>query len=554
MSSASPRESPRVGGDAVVDALEAGGVEVVFGIPSVHNLPIYDALARRRTIRAVTVRHEQDAAAAADGYSRVSGRVGVFLTSTGPGAANAMGGQLEAFLSGSPVLHLTGQIETRYLDAGRGFIHEVPAQPSMLASLSKKVFRAETADDIGPVVFAAACLAHTRPHGPVAVELPIDIQYAEAPPFAPPAPLAPEPVEPEASWEEAAELLASASRPVIWAGGGVVRSSAESEVAALARRIGAGVLTSPNARGVIPEDDPLSIGNLPWDEGVRRLVGEADLLVGIGTRYQGPNTENWKMELPRRIVQIDLDPSVPGRNYPATVGVRGDAREVLSFLLDRLGRKEPVGGEWQDKVRETASAARSRLREQIGPQAALLDELSSLIDESTVVVKDSTIPAYTWGNRLLPVRRTRTAIMPNGFAIGLGLGHALGAAAASGGAPVVCMVGDGGFLLAAGELAALAAEGLAVVILVFNDGGYGILRNIQDKQFQRRLGVDLGSVDFVTLARSLGVESSKATTAEEFGRAVKEALAHGGPYLVEVDLGALGPMTRPYTGTSRPPR
>lgn len=144
--------------------------------------------------------------------------------------------------------------------------------------------------------------------------------------------------------------------------------------------------------------------------------------------------------------------------------------------------------------------------------------------------------------------------MPNGFAIGLGLGHALGAAVATGGPPVLCMVGDGGFLLAAGELASMAAERLPVVILVFNDAGYGILRNIQDKQYGRRLGVDLGRVDFAGLARSLGVPARKATGSEEFGLAVKEALGHGGPFLVEVDLEALGPMANPYTGTSRPPR
>lgn len=554
MSSHFPETRAHTGGDAVVDALENEGVEAVFGIPSVHNLPIYDALARRGTIRVVTVRHEQDAAAAADGYSRVSGRLGVFLTSSGPGAANAMGGLLEAFVSGSPVLHLTGQIETRYLGEGRGFIHEVPDQPAMLASLSKSVLRARSSDEIAGTVSEAARLALSPPHGPVSVEIPIDLQYAEAVTSVLPSEADRPPATPQKEWEDGVTLLSSARRPILWAGGGVVRSGAEDEVAALARRIGAGVLTSPNGRGVIPEDDPLCIGNLPWDPGVRQLVAEADLLVGVGTRYQGPNTENWKMELPGRILQIDLDPSIPGRNYRATVGARGDAGEVVRFLLGRLGGGDAKTGEWQEKVRATAAAAREALRAQIGPQAALLDELIPLVSDSTVVVKDSTIPAYTWGNRLLPVRRTRTAIMPNGFAIGLGLGHALGAAVATGGPPVLCMVGDGGFLLAAGELASMAAERLPVVILVFNDAGYGILRNIQDKQYGRRLGVDLGRVDFAGLARSLGVPARKATGSEEFGLAVKEALGHGGPFLVEVDLEALGPMANPYTGTSRPPR
>ncbi|MGO9560027.1 MAG: thiamine pyrophosphate-binding protein [Acidimicrobiales bacterium] len=549
------------GGDAVVDVLEWAGVEVVFGIPSVHNLPTYDALKRRGTIRAITVRHEQAAAAAADGYARVTGKLGVFLTSTGPGAANAMGGQLEAFVSGSPVLHLTGQIETRHLDRGRGFIHEVPHQPAMLASLSKQVFRAEKTDSIAATVAEAADLAMTAPQGPVSVELPIDLQYAEANPEAwhPAADFGHQSLKMSrpAAWVKAAEMISQAHAPLIWAGGGAVRAHAEEEVVRLARRIGAGLITSANARGLLPEDDPMCIGNLPWDPQVRELVMESDLLIGIGTRYQGPNTENWKMEMPASIIQIDVDPRVPGRNYRAAVEAKGDAKEVVAYVLRHLEQMEPWVSKqdpaWLNRVTAVATAARARLRGSLGAQEALLDELAPLVTADTVVVKDSTIPAYTWGNRLLPVRRTRTAIMPNGFAIGLGLAHAIGAAVGSDGTPVVCMVGDGGFMLTVAELATIAEERLPVVVALFNDGGYGILRNIQDRQYDRRIGVDLGSPDFTALAKSLGVDAERVETPAAFGKAMKQALGSGKPFLVEVDLDSIGPMRRPYTGTSRPP-
>ncbi len=558
-----PSRTPdqHTGGDAVVDVLEWAGVDVVFGIPSVHNLPTYDALRRRGTIRVISVRHEQAAAAAADGYARVTGKLGVFLTSTGPGAANAMGGQLEAFVSGSPVLHLTGQIETQYLGRGRGFIHEVPDQPAMLRSLCKQVSRPETADTIAATVAEAAELAMAAPHGPACVELPIDLQYADASSDAwqPTLEFLHESLTMNrpATWVHAAEVIAEARSPLIWAGGGAVRSGAEQEVVTLARRIGAGLVTSPNARGILPEDDPLCIGNLPWDPQVRELVTDADLLVGIGTRYQGPNTQNWKMELSPSIVQIDIDPSIPHRNYRATVEARGDAKTVVAYILRHLEQMGPwvpePDPEWLARVASVANAARGRLRKTLGGQVDLLDELTPLLSENTVVVKDSTIPAYTWGNRLLPVRRTRTSIMPNGFAIGLGVPHALGAAVGNGGHPVVCMVGDGGFMLSATELATLAEEQLPVVCLLFNDGGYGILRNIQDQQYERRIGVDLGSPDFCGLARALGVEAERVTTASQFGTVVKSALAAGKPYLVEVDSEAIGPMATPYTGTSRPP-
>jgi acetolactate synthase-1/2/3 large subunit len=573
------------GGDAVSDVLEQAGVTVVFGIPSVHNLPIYDSIRRRGRIRAITVRHEQAAAGAADGYARVTGRLGVFITSTGPGAANAMGGLLEAFVSGSPVLHLTGQVETRYLDAGRGFIHEVPDQPAMLAALSKAVGRAESAEDIAVVVATAISQALSAPRGPVSVELPIDLQYAEtqatspeeiAQLLEPVVPAVPRPADVDA----AVALVIASRKPLVWAGGGAVSSGAEREVAELVHRLGAGLLTSPNGRGVLSEDDPLCIGNLSWDADVRELCRQSDLLIAVGTRYQGPNTENWSMELPSRILQIDVAPEGPRRNYEATVAVSGDAKTVLQAILASLpagpgssgpgssgpGSSGPAAGavtEWSDGVTKVAAAARSRLRHVIGPQAGLLDELAAAIGPDTVVVKDSTIPAYTWGNRLLPVTGSRRAIMPNGFAIGLGLAHALGAAAASarprGAGPsgqVVLMVGDGGVMLAATELATLAREGLNAIVLVFCDGGYGILRNIQDKQFGEgdgRIGVELGAPDFVALAGALGVEATRVTTTAAFGTAVRDGLAANKPYLVEVDLDAIGPMTRPYTGTSRPP-
>ena len=170
----------RTGGDVVVDVLARSGVEVVFGIPSVHNLPIYDAIRRDSRIRAMSVRHEQGAVGAADGFARTTGRLGVCLTSTGPGAANAMGGQLEACVSSSPVLHLTGQIDSRFLDKRRGFIHEVPDQLGMMARLSKAGHRPPSADGVGATVAQAIVEAMTCPRGPVAVEIPIDFQYASS--------------------------------------------------------------------------------------------------------------------------------------------------------------------------------------------------------------------------------------------------------------------------------------------------------------------------------------------------------------------------------------
>lgn len=570
------------GGDAVVAALTAAGVEVVFGIPSVHNLPIYDAIRREGSIRAVTVRHEQAASGAADGYARTTGQLGVCITSTGPGAANAMGGQLEAYVSSTPILHLTGQIDSRVLGKSKGYIHEVPNQAAMLGSLAKRHCRPESPEEIATLTLECAETALGFPSGPVSLEIPIDFQYASV--EAPAATLGLRAIDrleplPE-QLEDAATLIAAARRPLVWAGGGAVASGAAGEVAALVRMLRAGLLTTPNGRGIMPEGDPLSIGNLSRDPDVQALCRDADLLVAVGTRFQGPNTENWAMQLPRSIVQIDVDPDAIGRNYVVAAPVVADARVALGRLEERISSlgSDRVGAEagWAERVAEVREAAVRRLRSQIGAQEALLDATQAALRPDTVVVKDATIPAYTWGNRLLAVESARTSIVPNGFAIGLGLPHAIGAglgimrrgrdsdpSGASGPRPehvgrrkVVLMVGDGGFMLAASELATIAQEQLEIVVVVFVDGGYGILRNIQDHQFgvdSGRIGVELKRPDFVALAAAFGVPASRVESPVEYARALGRAMSSRGPSLVEVDLGAIGAMSEPYIGTSRPP-
>jgi len=554
----------RTGGDVVVDVLARSGVEVIFGIPSVHNLPIYDAIRRDGRIRAVSVRHEQGAVGAADGFARTTGRLGVCLTSTGPGAANAMGGQLEALVSSSSVLHLTGQVDSRFLGKRRGFIHEVPDQLGMMERLAKASHRPPSADAIGATVVQAVSQAMTCPLGPVTVEIPIDFQYASLVPGEEPFRLGDPSVSlPGPEGDEvarAAELIARSRRPIVWAGGGVIASGAVDEVRLLVRRLGAGVLTSPNGRGVVPEGDPLCIGNLPWDPDVRALCREADLLVAVGTRFQGPNTENWSMELPARLVHLDIDPSVPGRNYPVQAAVVGDAKSSTTALIDELDRivaKRPVAEPgWAERVASATRSGRERMRSMLGAQVGLLDSLASCLDPAVVVVKDSTISAYTWGNRLLPVLRPRTSIMPNSFAIGLGLPHAVGAAVGAQ-APVVLLVGDGGFLLSATELATVAQEELPIVVIVFVDGGYGILRNIQEFQYgseEGLIGVNLGRPDFCGLAASFGIRAERVRSVSGYAAAVKQALELAEPCLVEVDLDAIGPMNVSYTGTSKPPK
>ncbi|HYU17484.1 MAG TPA: thiamine pyrophosphate-binding protein [Chloroflexota bacterium] len=540
------------GGELAVRTLSAAGVDLVFGIVSVHNVPIYDAMNRLGSVRPVPVRHEQAAVLMADGYSRASGRLGVALTSTGPGAANAMGSMVEAYTASSPVLHLTGQVESQYLGKAKGFLHEARDQLAMLAASSKWAGRPNSTREIPVVLGEAIRQAVTGRRRPVSVELPIDLQNAEdeadVPVFEGFARL--EPSSDEIT--RAAQIVAGAKRPLIWAGGGVIASEASAELRTLAELLRAGVITSNTGRGSLPEDHPLCIGNLSVEAPVQDLAKEADVLIAIGTRFQGSPTQNWRMTLPDTIVHMDIDPTEIGKNYPAAQGVTGDARPALAALVAALGGRVQTEMGWPERVAQTRAAARAALRERIGQHAKIMDSLRAALPRDAIVVKDATISAYTWGNRLLEVYEPRTSMNPTCGAIGPGLPLALGAATARPDRQVVCIAGDGGFVYNMAELATAVQQQLPVVVLLFNDGGYGILRHIQDRAFEgRRIAVDLHTPDFAKVAEAFGVWSRRVDRIEAFNPALTEALAAGGPALIEIDSRAIGPMPTPYAGTSR---
>ena len=291
------------GGDVVYRTLVDAGVEHVFGVVSVHNLPIYDAIDRGGKITAVAVRHEQAAVHAADGYARATGKLGVALTSTGPGAANAVAGLYEAGFASSPVLMITGQIDTSYLGKGRGFLHEAEQQAAMLRAVSRRVETVRLGQRIGPALALVIDDLLTGRPQPGCVEIPIDLQAAAlaeddlaAAPASRSAALEPAP----AAVARAAELLSRARRPLLIAGGGVLRSGgaersggAAAELRALVERLPAPVLLSTNGRGALADDHPLCLGALLYHPETQALQEEADVVLAVGTSLQvGPEARN----------------------------------------------------------------------------------------------------------------------------------------------------------------------------------------------------------------------------------------------------------------------
>ncbi|MYV60466.1 thiamine pyrophosphate-binding protein, partial [Streptomyces sp. SID4931] len=474
------------GGDLLVAVLRELGIDTVFGIVSVHNLPLVEAV--DRDLRFVPVRHEASAVNAADAYGRARGTLGCALTSTGTGAGNAAGSLIESLSAGSSVLHITGQVESQFLGSGRGFIHETKDQLGMLSAVSAHAASVPDTEQAGRILREAARAALTAPGGPASVEWPIDLQFARQTdePAQHPAPPAPAP--PSSELAAAGTLLASATRPLIWAGGGA--ATARSELAGLLEATGAGLLTSNSGRGAVPEDHQQVIGNFATSPAVRALLADADVLLTIGTHFRSNETADYTLELPGAHIQIDIDQDALGRVYPATHALHGDAAAALTALLPHA---RPAESGWTDRVGAVRTEVRALLRDAIGPQAAICDAIRAALPREAVVARDVTIPSSSWGNRLLEMYDPRDNVFPRGGGIGQGLGMGIGAALARPDAPTVVIAGDGGLAVHLGELLTLAQERPRLTLIVFNDGGYGVLRNMQDRYGERRSGVDLAT-------------------------------------------------------------
>ncbi|MBK6561170.1 thiamine pyrophosphate-binding protein [Candidatus Amarobacter glycogenicus] len=537
------------GGEAVYETLRALGVDTVFGIVSVHNIPIYDAIHRGGGITAVAVRHEQGAVHAADGYARVTGKLGVAITSTGPGVTNGVTGLFEAGFASSRVMMIAGQIDSAYYGKGKGFLHEAENQLPLLRTVTGRTESVRRPEEIGEAVFRVAQDINTGRPRPGAVEIPIDFQYAKAEIDIPHVEAWPRKAPDRDAIARAVEAIRNAKKVVIWAGGGVLTAGAEGELSQLAQALQAPVFTTGNGRGSLPEDHPLCMGPLTAQPGVGETLADADVVVAVGTRFQAGQTRNWTLPLGGKLIHLDADPGVIGRNYRADVAVVGDARLGLAGLLKGLESARSDSA-FLARAQELRDATRKQIRSEIGPDyESIMDSMRELLPRDGIVVRDATVPAYLWGNRLMPILSPRTSLNPTSAAIGPALPLAIGAAIGSGKKTAVIQ-GDGGFMLNIGELATAVQYNVPVVTCVFNDGGYGVLRSIEGRTFEgRQFGVELATPDFAMVAQGMGMRAEHVDSAASFREAFGRGLAHDGPYLLDIDMTKLTPMS----GLGTPP-
>lgn len=547
------------GGEAIIKSLTDQGVEIVFGYPGGVLLPLYDVI-YDSDLKHILVRHEQCAAHAADGFARASGKVGVCIGTSGPGATNLITGIATAYMDSSPIVAIAGQVATHLI--GNDAFQEVDTI-GITMPITKHNYQAMKAEEIPGLIKSAFYIAGTGRAGPVVLDLPKDVQeeefdYEESqdidlPGYKPTRKGHPLQIK------RAAELILNSKKPVILAGGGVILSDSSIELQQLSKTIGAPVTTSLMGKGSFPEDDPLSLGMLGMHgrKVSNFIVDECDLLVAIGCRFSDRTTgliSEFANEA--KIIHIDIDPAEIGKNVDVDVPIVGDAKIVLSNLIKELKKDQPNENQsaWLKYVLNFRKSCLPRLSFDdipLKPQQ-VIKELSEAITDDTIVTTDVG-QNQMWMAHYFTSRSPRKFISSGGLGtMGFGFPAAMGAKVAMPDNDVVAVCGDGGFLMVCQDLATVKEYDIPVVICVLDNRHLGMVAQWQKLFYDKRMShTHLGETpDFVKLAESFGVKAERVKKPGEMRESVKRAINSGEPYLLDViiDPEEILPMVPPGCG------
>lgn len=559
--------SMKTGGEIVADYLIAEGVPYVCGIPGHGDMAVFDAFKDRPDkIKLVKARHEQAAVHIADAHYRAGGRPLVTVTSIGPGSVNTIVGLATAYVDSIPVVAITGGPQTYMY--GKGVLQELERQAdsdftSLIRPVVKRSYVAHRPDMVASAMARAFNHAVTGRPGPVHVELPMDVQ-AEATDTPVPAPATRRPhsrVRPDpANMDCAAALLLTAERPVILAGGGCVHADAAAELKELAEFLAAPVVATMMAKGVFPEDHPLSAGHTGANGTTcgNAITRSADVLLAVGTRFAEQTCSSYVPGQsfnvpPTRIIHLDIDPNEIGKNYPTEVGAVCDAKTGLSDLLDAVrDRHQGAGiarddyrgevitrkGEWRDEIR-------ARWREDRLSMSRVLAMIREAAPRETIAIASAGHPQIQAFQEFVSYE-PRTMLSPGGFStMGYTLPATIGAKLAQPDRPVVGLAGDGDLLQTIQELHLAAELGVDVVVACLNNCGWVSIRDFQRGMFGEDRAVAVGftdpegepnPVDFTAVARGMGCEAEQVDTVDQVAPALGRALSSGGPYLIDFRL------------------
>ena len=534
------------GADAVVEMLKAHGVEVIFGLCGDTSLPLYDALARSASVRHILTRDERHAAYMADGYARVTGKVGVCEGPSGGGATYILPGLVEANESSIPVLAINTDVAVS--SRNRFTLTELD-QRSLMRPLTKWNAVLDRAADI-PRTFRAAFEAMTtgRP-GAAHIALPFDVQNAPvergdvwADPTLgvfPSRRVAPDPF----SIELAAKMLRGSKNPVFVCGGGVVLSGAETELQELVEKLNAPVATTVSGKGSIDERCAHSVGVVGSNGGTpatRAVIDQADAIVFVGCRAGSVTTERWRHPAPgrARIIHIDVDPAVPGTNYKVDVPIVADAKLSLSALAEAVTPRDGDLSWVDERKREKFEAFEALARSgdvPIKPERVVA-ALNKLLGRDAILVADPGTPC-PYFSAYYVVKGSGRRFFSNRAhgALGYALAAAIGAHIGRPAVKTVAVMGDGSFGMCVGELETLVRLKLPVTCVVISNGTYGWIKAGQKSGYgQRYFSVDFGVTDHARVADAFGVKSWKVSDPRDLDAALRQAIAHGGPTLVDI--------------------
>ncbi len=529
----------KTGAKILIEGLQHEGVEVIFGYPGGAILPVYDELYNSR-MKHILVRHEQAAAHAADGYARASGRVGVCLSTSGPGACNLVTGIATAYMDSIPVVAITGQVPTALL--GNDAFQESDIT-GITAPITKYNYLVKDVADLGRVVREAFYISGTGRPGPVLIDLPKDIQNAGLADETPlPEHVALRGYQPTyrghaRQIDTALRMMAEAERPVIYAGGGIILSGASQELVELAERMGIPVTTTLMGLGCIPCDHPLNLGMLGMHGTcyANYAVTDCDLLIAVGVRFDDRVTGRIEAFAPgAQIVHIDIDPAEIGKNKPIDVPIVGDAKTVLQAMIQRM---KPPGarGKWQDQIRVWKEKYPLQYREDgaLRPQY-IIRELSDLLKGEAVIVSEVG-QNQMWTAQYFCFKKPRTWITSGGLGtMGYGFPAAMGAHFAQPEVPVFVIAGDGSFQMNIQELGTVAQYNIPVKVVILNNMYLGMVRQWQEIFYDRRYSyTELPSVEFVKIAAAYGIDGVRVETCDEVLPAMKLALDTDGPFVMD---------------------
>lgn len=529
----------KTGAKVLIEGLHRQGVSTIFGYPGGSVLPIYDEL-YDSPLRHILMRHEQAAAHAADGYARASGKTGVCLATSGPGACNLVTGIATAYMDSIPLIALTGQVPTNLL--GNDAFQESDIT-GITMPVTKHNYLVKRVADIPQVLSDAFYIASTGRPGPVLIDLPKDMMTGTVPDEIV---ISPKPAlrgyQPTRQGhtrqiEKAAELVREAERPLIYAGGGVISAGASGELLALAEELMIPVTTTLMGLGAIPGDHPLNLGMLGMHgtEYANFAVTESDLLIAVGVRFDDRVTGKLSTFASRaKVIHIDVDPAEIGKNRQVEVPIVGDAKSVLGELLSRLQKKQQPAA-WLEQVSAWKRDHPLRYRDDglLHPQY-VIQRLSALLDGKGVITSEVG-QNQMWTAQYFCFKEPRQWITSGGLGtMGYGFPAAIGAQYARPDEQVFVVAGDGSFQMNIQELGTVAQYNIPVKVVILNNLYLGMVRQWQELFYDRRYSyTELPAVDFVKIAAAYGIDGMQVTGPGEVDEALKAAIATDGPFVLD---------------------